>query len=227
MSIFLVVCCLTAALILPLLCEAVESTSSVPIAWKYPLAGGLAGGLSNAIIYPIDTIKTILQTNKNVHGTGNALNTLRSKGLQKLYSGSIPAIIGSIPSSALYFGTYETVKSFLKDNYQDKLSLPFIHMLSASSGNIASSFVFVPKETVKQQLQAYRGGTIPWLSANKITVNSVCRTIWAKKGILGFYPSYRATLARNIPSAIVSSIFAPLLQVPFMHDRLSSLLPLS
>lgn len=186
-----------------------SKNSKPPIAsqrWLYPIAGGLAGGIANAIIYPLDTIKTMLQTDKSLKSSSQVVNELKKKGLKRIYGGSVPAILGSIPSSALYFGTYEFVKSELSGKWNGTLSRPLIHMIAASAGNIASSFVFVPKETIKQQLQSFKSGTIPWTSVAPITLSSVCGKILRERGLRGFYPSYKATLLRNIPSAMVTPV---------------------
>ena len=72
---------------------------------KLAIAGGLAGGLANAIIYPIDTIKTIRQSDSSIKNSAQAINRLRNTGWKQAYSGFIPAVLGAIPSSALYFGS--------------------------------------------------------------------------------------------------------------------------
>ena len=126
--------------------------------WKSALAGGLAGGIANAIIFPIDTIKTMLQTNPRITTYSGILRHLKSQGFERIYAGFLPAVVGSIPSSSLYFGTYEATKSFLHSQ-GNLTSRHIVHGLAAASGNIVSSFVFVPKETIKQQLQAFRTGT--------------------------------------------------------------------
>lgn len=95
-------------------------------------------------------------------------NINRSRGPRGLYGGVIPAVIGAIPSSALYFGTYECIKRRLKNaaiNDEDfaRTNLgvcdrhrlqPAIPMISAACGNMVSSLIFVPKEIVKQKRQA-------------------------------------------------------------------------
>jgi hypothetical protein len=69
----------------------------------------------------------------------------------KIYSGFVPAVLGAIPSSALYFGSYETSKRYLARKFQNSTTYAFlsrrpaIHMIAAASGNLMSSFVFVPK----------------------------------------------------------------------------------
>ena len=129
---------------------------------RLPLAGGIAGGVSNGILYPLDTIKTMQQSDPSIRGMKAAVvKVYRSAdSLRTLYSGFWAAVVGSVPSSALYFGTYETAKKVLYSrvgggapNGLQRLSRPFIHMLAAASGNVMSSFVFVPKDAIKQQLQ--------------------------------------------------------------------------
>lgn len=180
------------------------------IDWRIGLAGGLAGGLSNALLLPIDTLKTMRQTDKELKSIRQAFMKLHKIGITKLYSGFIPACLGSMPSSALYFGSYETAKNILyKYESQLKLPKPVIHMLSAMSGNIVSSIIFVPKDVIKQQLQVYQTNSNSWLKINKYQPASVVRVmkhIFAIDGLKGFYPSYRATLLRNIPGAVVNII---------------------
>jgi hypothetical protein len=172
--------------------------------WKMFLAGGLAGGVSNAIIYPLDTMKTLLQTDLKLKSSQEAFQVLLDKGIQRIYGGMIPAVVGSIPSSALYFGTYETVKDILSTHCNKIISRPVRYMIAASSGNIMSSLIFVPKEVIKQQVQAFKSGSLPWNLNSKINSFEVSKMILQRSGIRGFYVAYRATLARNIPSAMVS-----------------------
>ena len=134
-------------------------------------------------------------------------------GLKQLYSGFFAAVLGSIPSSALYFGTYESAKKCLYHKVGGEsagsiqhYSRPFIHMLAAASGNVMSSVVFVPKDAIKQQLQAIKTGSIPSLHgkiSSAVTLPDVLWNILKTKGVKGFYPNYRVTLMRNIPSAVI------------------------
>ena len=134
-------------------------------------------------------------------------------GFGQLYSGFWAAVMGSIPSSALYFGTYETAKKYLYHKVGGETagtiqhySRPFIHMLAAASGNVMSSIVFVPKDAIKQQLQAIKTGSIPSLHgkiSSTVSLQDVVWNILKSKGMKGFYPNYRVTLMRNIPSAVI------------------------
>lgn len=180
--------------------------------WRLALAGGLAGGLANAIMYPIDTIKTMRQTDsKGLQNSLSALQKLRKIGLSKIYSGFAPAVLGSIPSSALYFGSYETMKSYLNYNFENStvLGRQARHVIAAASGNFASSLIFVPKDAIKQQMQVIKTGLIeykgPRLPSGEIRISTLqmSKDIFKREGVKGFYPNYRATLLRNIPSAMI------------------------
>lgn len=181
------------------------------------VAGGLAGGLTNGILHPIDTAKTLRQRNPLTYkSTWNAVvSTVKLRGPQGLYGGLLPGAVGAIPSSALYFGTYESVKRRLKrgaNRLEERLVerrgdthrgwatrvRPAIHMLAAASGNAASSLVFVPKEVVKQKLQAARAA-----GDASATVTRVVASLLRQEGAGGLYKGYCATLLRNIPSAVI------------------------
>ena len=186
---------------------------------RLPLAGGIAGGFSNAVLFPLDTIKTMQQADPKLGGIRSALRKLQRMdnnvlvGFGQLYSGFWAAVMGSIPSSALYFGTYETAKKYLYHKVGGETagsiqhySRPFIHMLAAASGNVMSSVIFVPKDAIKQQLQAIKTGSIPSLRGKISSTVSLPDVLWnilTTKGIKGFYPNYRVTLMRNIPSAVI------------------------
>ena len=196
------------------------------------LSGGVAGGIATGLLYPIDTLKTIRQSDKALQSASNAFETLRKNGVITLYSGILPATLGSIPSSALYFGAYEGAKQWLDHNFGKgnsrsnmdgnaekmhknrsnhdlvgksvrwgvTLNRPVVHMLAAATGNIASSLVFVPKEAIKQKLQAINTGAMKSLGVNEfaaskisaargnVGVGEILRHTWRTSGLKGFYP---------------------------------------
>eukprot|EP01039_Chlorochromonas_danica_P000730 gene730-793_t len=144
----------------------------------------------------------MMQTNPKLRSAGAAIAHLQGHGLIKLYAGFLPAVVGAIPSSALYFGSYELAKKVLREDV-NMTNRHLAHTLAAACGNIASSFVFVPKEAIKQQLQAYRTGSLLLTRETSLNAWGVSQQILRQQGVWGFYPSYFATLARNIPSAAI------------------------
>eukprot|EP01041_Mallomonas_annulata_P002888 gene2888-5667_t len=201
--------------------DSVDGIKRAKVDFRLPIAGGLAGGLTNAILYPIDTLKTIRQSNPNVKSSWEAFQLMKSKGLFRMYSGILPAALGAIPSSALYFGTYESAKRILYNINNNKFPRYFIHMTSAAMGNIISSVIFVPKEVIKQQMQVIRTGSMAFtgVRGSSSTVTDVIKEILKTKGISGFYSSYLATLSRNIPSAVIRFTLYEELRLIFRRNK--------
>lgn len=181
-----------------------SSLSFLPYCVKVGLAGGIAGATGTACLYPVDSAKTLRQSNPSKYSSvWNAFQDLiydhvhNRFRVARLYAGVIPATLGAIPSSALYFGMYETTKALIQGSgrvdrtrVQDRL---VVHSLAAASGNVLSSMFFVPKEVIKQQMQYY----------GETSVSKVCRKLIQQHGVRSLYSGYRATLLRNIPSAML------------------------
>lgn len=121
------------------------------------LSGALAGLTVDFSLYPLDTIKTRLQSNlSSSHGGTNAilprhtaLGTLRS-----IYAGLPSALLGSMPSAASFFVVYDTLKRRLITPDTSARTQSYVHMLASSLGEIAACAIRVPTEVVKQRAQA-------------------------------------------------------------------------
>mmetsp|Transcript_380 Transcript_380/g.589 ORF Transcript_380/g.589 Transcript_380/m.589 type:complete len:96 (-) Transcript_380:2217-2504(-) len=68
------------------------------------IAGGMAGTTVDLALFPIDTLKTRLQSPQGFVAAG---------GFRGVYRGIMAAAAGSSPGAALFFGTYETMKPFM------------------------------------------------------------------------------------------------------------------
>lgn len=172
--------------------------------FKTAIAGGIAGAVGTAALYPLDAAKTIRQASPDAYRSvrGALVHLIKTKAV---YRGAWTAIIGAIPSSALYFGAYETAKRCLLAaqanlaTKQPSAAPPafaqrlLLHSSAAATGNLVSSAVFVPKELVKQRLQNAGTTSSTWLTV----VSEIVR----EKGIVGLYTGYAATVLRNVPSA--------------------------
>ncbi|XP_058144130.1 mitochondrial S-adenosylmethionine carrier protein isoform X4 [Dasypus novemcinctus] len=90
------------------------------------VAGGVAGVSVDLILFPLDTIKTRLQSPQGFTKAG---------GFRGIYAGVPSAAIGSFPNAAAFFITYEYVKWFLHIDSSSYL-MPVKHMLAASAGEV-------------------------------------------------------------------------------------------
>ncbi|XP_021121671.1 S-adenosylmethionine mitochondrial carrier protein isoform X4 [Heterocephalus glaber] len=90
------------------------------------VAGGVAGASVDLILFPLDTIKTRLQSPQGFERAG---------GFRGIYAGVPSTAIGSFPNAAAFFLTYEYVKWFLHID-SSSYWMPVKHMLAASAGEV-------------------------------------------------------------------------------------------
>lgn len=72
------------------------------------VAGGLAGTSVDVALFPIDTLKTRLQSPQGF---------LKAGGFRGVYNGIGAAATGSAPGAALFFSTYEVSESLSQDKH--------------------------------------------------------------------------------------------------------------
>ena len=111
--------------------------------WVALVAGGCAGTSVDIALFPIDTIKTRLQSPEGF---------LRAGGFKGVYNGLASAAAGSAPGAAIFFSAYEFSKSFLTKNFAEKYHSA-CYMLASSSAEVAACLVRVPTDNIKQKIQ--------------------------------------------------------------------------
>ncbi|KAM9326760.1 mitochondrial S-adenosylmethionine carrier protein [Gastrophryne carolinensis] len=151
--------------------------------WTSLMAGGTAGMCVDLILFPLDTIKTRLQS---PHGFS------KSGGFRGIYAGVPSTAIGSFPNAAAFFVTYETVKRLLYCKSSPYLT-PITHMAAASMGEVVACLIRVPSEVVKQRAQVSPSSTTYQMFASTLRL----------EGIRGLYRGYKSTVLREIPFSLV------------------------
>jgi len=153
------------------------------------LAGGVAGFGVDVSLFPLDTIKTRLQSPQGFWKSG---------GFKGVYNGLGPTALGSAPCSALFFWTYESAKRHLGG--ADVVN----HCTAAALGEIVACIVRVPIDNVKQKMQA---GAFT-------TTRSTVAGIRVRDGWGGFYKGFSTTVMRDVPFSFIQF---PLYE--FLRDR--------
>ncbi|XP_067244440.1 mitochondrial S-adenosylmethionine carrier protein isoform X2 [Chanodichthys erythropterus] len=174
------------------------------------VAGGCAGMCVDLTLFPLDTIKTRLQSQEGFYKTG---------GFRGIYAGVPSAAIGSFPNAAAFFVTYESTKSFFAGYTASSLA-PITHMLAASLGEIVACLIRVPTEVVKQRTQAN-----PSLSTYRVLLNTLQEEIpfslvqfplweylkavwWRRQG--GRLDSWQAAVCGALAGGIAAFVTTPL-----------------
>lgn len=149
-------------------------------------AGGFAGTVVDLSLYPLDTLKTRLQSSGGFFKNG---------GWSGVYKGVGSVIAGSAPGAALFFVSYEHVKTSLQSSDQP---VALSHMLAASVGEIAACAVRVPTEVVKQRTQASQFSS-SWQALRHIfAANKGVAMVWRE-----LYRGWAVTVMREIPFTVI------------------------
>ncbi|CCD23571.1 Fe(2+) transporter NDAI_0B05380 [Naumovozyma dairenensis CBS 421] len=159
------------------------------------LAGAFAGIMEHSVMFPIDALKTRIQSTSLKPTSSNILSQLSkissAEGSLALWKGVQSVILGAGPAHAVYFATYEYAKSHLIDEKDIQTHQPLKTALSGTCATIAADALMNPFDTIKQRMQ---------LNTNS-TVWNVSKQIYKNEGFSAFYYSYPTTLAMNIPFA--------------------------
>lgn len=95
------------------------------------LAGGLAGAVAQTSIYPMDLVKTRLQTHVCEMGSVPSLSKLSrdiwvQEGPRAFYRGLVPSLLGIIPYAGIDLAAYETLKDMSRKHIlQDGIGMVY------------------------------------------------------------------------------------------------------
>ncbi|RMY62273.1 hypothetical protein D0865_00517 [Hortaea werneckii] len=165
------------------------------------IAGAFAAFSVDLIVYPLDTIKTRLQSpNYNTLYRNGANNTINRSLFRGVYQGVGSVILATLPSSGAFFNTYEGVKYVLENNnprYNNGTLLPqpLIHSAASGTAELVSCAILTPAEVIKQNAQMVDNGNGgPRTNA---TIQTMKRF---RSNPLALWRGYTALAGRNLPS---------------------------
>lgn len=162
------------------------------------LAGGITGGIEICITFPTEYVKTQLQLDERsakprYNGIADVVKqTVRSHGILGLYRGLSVLIYGSIPKSAVRFGTFESLK---KRNVDEKGNLPPAKRLlcGLGAGVAEAIFAVTPMETIKVKFIDDQAKPNPQFRGFFHGVRQIVR----QQGISGVYQGVTATIMKQ------------------------------
>lgn len=191
--------------------EALPSSSRVS---AHMIAGAAAGIMEHSIMYPVDVVKTRMQSlepnpktrYKNVF---DALHRIaRYEGIGNSLRGINAVIYGAGPAHAMYFAVYEEMKNRLTGSQRGQ------HLSNGLAGCFATvvhDVVMNPAEVVKQRMQIYDS---PYK-----TCSDAFLVIAKREGVLAFYRSFTTQLAMNIPFQSIHFMVYEFCQDSMNYDR--------
>ncbi|KAF6307176.1 solute carrier family 25 member 37 [Rhinolophus ferrumequinum] len=173
-------------------------------------AGAMAGILEHTVMYPVDSVKTRMQSlnpdpkaqYSSVYGALRKI--MRTEGFWRPLRGLNVMMMGAGPAHAMYFACYENMKRTLNAVFHHQGNSHLANGIAGSMATLLHDAVMNPAEVVKQRMQMYNS---PHRSAL-----SCIRTVWRTEGLRAFYRSYTTQLAMNVPFQSIHFITYEFLQ---------------
>ncbi|ESW23702.1 hypothetical protein PHAVU_004G069200 [Phaseolus vulgaris] len=165
------------------------------------LAGGTAGAVAQTVIYPLDLVKTRIQTHACEGGKLPSLGTLSKdiwvkEGPRAFYKGLIPSILGIIPYAGIDLAAYESLKDMSKKYILlDEDPGPLTQLgCGTVSGALGATCVY-PLQVVRTRMQAQHA---------YMGMSDVFRRTFRYEGLRGFYKGLFPNLLKVVPSASIT-----------------------
>ncbi|XP_013771827.2 calcium-binding mitochondrial carrier protein SCaMC-2-like [Limulus polyphemus] len=166
------------------------------------MAGSVAGGISQTIIYPLEVLKTrlALRNTGQYYGIPDAAKKMyNSGGINVFYRGYVPNLFGILPYAGIDLAVYETLKKmYLRQHFkqEDPGILVFLACgtISSSCGQIAS----YPFSLVKTKLQAQE--------KNGNGMISMFRSIIQHEGLVGLYRGITPNFMKVAPAVSINYV---------------------
>lgn len=197
------------------------------------MAGGLGGMVGDTTMHSLDTVKTRQQGLSHVKqykSMVHAYTTIfKTEGFFRgLYGGYLPAIIGSFPLTAAFFGTYEFSKRKMISEYGFNENVAYF--LAGVLGDLASSVFYVPLEVLKTRLQLQGKYNNPFTKGsgyNYRGLSDAISHIAKYEGMNTFVFGFKETLIRDLPfSALQFAFYERFRQIAIYYNQ-SAELPVS
>lgn len=169
------------------------------------IAGAFAAFTVDLLVYPLDTIKTRMQSPDFKKLYTNGVDTKISRSMFRgVYQGVGSVILATLPSSGAFFTTYEGVKSILSDHNPKAgnghlLPQPVIHSAASATAELVSCAILTPAEVIKQNAQMVDNS-----KSDRPRVNATVETMKRfKSNPLALWRGYTALAGRNLPMTAI------------------------
>ncbi|BES94681.1 unnamed protein product [Nesidiocoris tenuis] len=157
------------------------------------VAGAMAGIIEHIIMFPLDTIKTRMQSmalKGNTTITGVFRDTIRNEGgFRRTLRGFQISFLGDGPGHAVYFASYELLKDLLVSS--DSMNKHVAYAMSGMLSTVMRDGIMTPADSIKQRIQMknspYKG------------IFDCATTVYRNEGFRAFYRAYTTQLSMNIP----------------------------
>ena len=143
-----------------------------------PLSGAISGLLASLIVSPYERFKILKQSNQPIENI--KINSL-FKGLSATFTREVPGF-------AIYFSTYEKLKSTYINKYNTVLPLPCSFLFGGMSGGLAWTFIY-PQDRIKTIMQSNK---------DKGNFIQIFKNLYENGGIKTLYSGFSFAMGRAL-----------------------------
>ncbi|XP_037090063.1 solute carrier family 25 member 40-like [Pollicipes pollicipes] len=179
-------------------------TPAVPQpAWVPMVAGAAARVWSSTLVAPLELVRTRMQaTRMRYTEVGAAVRQLlREQGPRGLWKGLTPTLIRDVPFSALYWGSYES----LKLAFNQQTPSPLFSFVAGSSAGTLAAVLTLPFDVVKTHWQIEFGervlGGEPTRADTGVAV--ALRDIYRRAGVRGLFAGLVPRVVKVAPACAI------------------------
>ncbi|KAF2264537.1 mitochondrial carrier protein [Lojkania enalia] len=163
------------------------------------VAGACAAFSVDLLVYPLDTLKTRLQSPQYAKLYTNVATQKPNAALFRgLYQGIGSVIIATLPSSGAFFTTYERTKALFthlnpstSSHPNGLIPTPILHSTASALAELVSCAILTPAEVIKQNAQM-----VSSTSSTNATLQTLAKF---KANPLALWRGYTALAGRNLP----------------------------
>lgn len=121
------------------------------------------------------------------------------EGVTSLWSGLSPTLVLAVPTTVIYFTTYEQLKDGIRKSMglskQEANERPMLALSCGALARIWSVTIVSPLELVRTKMQSQKMAFYQVRQAVEVTLKS--------QGVLGLWRGYSATLLRDVPFSAI------------------------
>lgn len=168
-------------------------------------SGAFSGAFTTVIMAPGERIKCLLQTQQVVALPPQSSSNVKYKGaidclwklygeggIRSVYKGSTATLLRDVPSSGMYFLTYEFLCDLLRNEEDQRRNNAnvFVTILAGGAAGISNWLVAMPFDVLKSRFQTAEAGGM----------RDILRTLLEMEGVKGFYKGIVPVLLRAFPA---------------------------
>ncbi|KIL95345.1 hypothetical protein FAVG1_00081 [Fusarium avenaceum] len=160
------------------------------------IAGAIAAFTVDVLVYPLDTIKTRMQSQDYVKTYSNS-SKKNIWAVRGLYQGIGSVVLATLPAAGLFFSTYESAKRVIGNS--TPLPQPLVHSAASGVAEMASCLVLAPAEVIKQNAQMLQSDSRGAARPGSSTSLQAFRQLAGDGVSRRLFTGYTALVARNLP----------------------------